>query len=241
MPKSREGLALGVGAAALVAAKFGVKAIVFAGAYFASRTAVAATVEFFNTPAEAKEMKVGFQEVSMDWDAFLKAWADSSSSTFTKWGQRIAASYTTEDEIIEIYAYRGRTFVEMAEDTLRSPVCSIPATLPAASIDLGPLPRIAGRGFARRHAGRQAWVPPVDLAVDEDAWVAFAEYLVAHDMRDVGEAVLDAANEIPVPAARACRAQGRLYSYAASHPQDRVGQVRLLDFVRSLDVLGGSS
>lgn len=240
MAKKRNVAALGIAAAAVIFSKFIIKAVAFAAAFFATQSAVS----FFTTPEEEREMKGGFEEVSEDWNGFLDVWRDSTEMTFRRWGARVAALYVTEDEVLALYGFRASLFEQVAPDPRRNVICSgmvlADSTITAEGIDLTPVTRLMGRGFARMHEGRQAWVAPVDLMQDEDAWAAFGEYAVDHGLEDVVDGLVAAADGTPMEPSEMCRLQAHLYRAARDHPQDRVGDVRLIDFVRAMDALAAN-
>lgn len=201
-------------------------------------------VRFFGSSAEELELRAGFAEVSREWDEWLEGWRDSTAASIRVWGARVAAAYTTEDELLKLYTFRAEWFAEVADDRARNAVCGGTALVDEAvevpAGELGPVPRLLGRGFARRHLGQDPWVPPLDLRKDESAWAAFADYLATHGEVELLEALTAVASGRALSDSRMCRFQSALYRLASRRSRDRIGSVRLLDFVRAIDVLGAT-
>lgn len=227
------------------AIRVGLIGLIGIAAYVGARTvsffAGRAAVEFLNSPDAEQELRAGFEEESDGWDSWTAIWADSTES-MAVWGARVSAFHLTEDEMIALYRYRSSMFGQMAADSTASALCSLGVFAGEESresidlVDASPIMRPLGRAFGRYHEGRQPWVPPVEI--DEAAWAAFAEYLdgirrgqLLDDIMNIG----DATQSDPT---RDCQAQSELYGLAAERAQDRVGAIRLIDFVRSLDALG---
>lgn len=215
-------------------------ALVGLAAYFGARTAV----EFLNSPEEMRVWRAGFEEESDGWDSWEAIWADSTTGTMAAWGARVAVFHLTEDETIELYRYRSSLFGQMPADSTAGALCSLGAFADEESLesinlaDARSIMRQMGRSFGRYHEGRQPWVPPVDLETDEAAWAAFVEYLDGISRGQLFDDILDMVDSSQPDPARDCLAQSELYSLAAERPQDRVGTIALIDFVRSLDALG---
>lgn len=222
-----------------MAAYFGVRTVSF----LAGRAAGEAAVEFLNSPEELREWRAGFEEESDGWDSWVAIWADSTTETMAVWGARVAVFHLTEDEMIGLYRYRSSMFGQMAADSTASAVCSLGAFADEESlesIDLAgavSIMRRAGRAFGRYHEGRQPWVPPVDLESDEAAWAAFVEYLDGIGRGQLVDDILNFGDSAQSDPTRDCQVQSELYGLAVERAQDRVGAIRLIDFVRSMDVL----
>ena len=157
---------------------------------------------------------------------------------------RVAVFHLTEDEAIGLYRYRSSLFGQMAADSTAGALCSLGAFADEESlesinlVDAGSITRPLGRAFGRYHEGRQPWVPPVDLETDEAAWAAFVEYLEGISRGQLFDDILNMVDSSQPDPARDCQAQSELYRLAAERPQDRVGTITLIDFVRSLYALG---
>ena len=226
-------------------------AIIIAGmAVFAGNIVVqnlfvgARAVGFLNSPEEGRELRAGFEEVSDDWNSWATIWADSTGYAFRMWGASLSPFHLTEDEVIGLYRFRASLFGQMATDSASSPFfCSggwssdeeWPESV--KPVDLASMMRTSGRVFGRYHEGRHPWVPPVDLETDEAIWVAFAEYLDGIDRGQLFYGLLDMAASIQPDPARDCRFLSELYLLASERAQDRVGAIRLIDLVRSMDAL----
>ena len=222
-----------------MAAYVGVRTVSFV----AGRAAGGAAVEFLNSPEAERELRAGFEEESDGWGSWTAIWADSTE-TMAVWGARVSAFHLTEDEMIALYRYRSSMFGQMAADSTANPLCSLGVFAGEESLesvnlaDASPIMRPLGRAFGRYHEGRQPWVPPVDLETDEAAWAAFAEYLDGISRGQLLDDILNIGDATQQDPTRDCQAQSELYGLAAERAQDRVGAIRLIDFVRSLDALG---
>ena len=211
-----------------------VKSLPFAAASFSA-------VEFLNSPEDMREWRAGFEEVSDDWDSWAAIWADSTE-TMEVWGARLPVFYFTEDEVIELYQFRSNLYGQMVADSITGAFCSLGVfadeELPESGnlVDDASIMRPLGRSFGKYHEGRQPWVPPVDLE-DEAVWVAFGEYFDGIGRGQLFNGMLDIMLAIGDPA-RGCQVQSELYRLAAKRAQNRVGAIRLIDFVRSIEALG---
>ena len=216
----------------------------YAVSFLAGRAAVGTAVEFLNSPEEEREFRAGFEEVSDGWDSWTAIWADSTTGMMAALGARVAVFHLTEDETIGLYRYRSSLFTQMAADSTAGALCSLGAFADEESlesIDLaggGSIMRRMGRSFGRYHEGRQPWIPPVDLETDEAAWNAFVEYLDGIGRGQLFDDVLNMGDAMQPDRTRDCQVQSELYGLAAERAQDRVGGIRLIDFVRSMDALG---
>ena len=201
-------------------------------------------MEFLNSPEEMREWRAGFEEESDGWDSWAAIWADSTTGTMAEWGARVAVFHLTEDETIGLYRYRSSLFGQMAADSTAGAFCSLGAFADEESLesinlaDAGSIMRRTGRSFGRYHEGRQPWVPPVDLETDEAAWAAFVEYLEGISRGQLFDDILSMVDSSQPDPTRDCQVQSELYGLAAERAQDRVGAIRLIDFVRSMDALG---
>ncbi len=223
-----------------MAAYIGVRTVSF----FSGRAAVGAAVEFLNSPEEERELRAGFDEESDGWDSWAAIWADSTE-TMAVWGARVAVFHLTEDELTGLYQYRSAMFGQMAADSVASPLClgvgafTGEESLESVSlVDASSIMRLTGRAFGRHHEGRQPWVPPVDLETADAAWMAFFEYLEGTSRGYLLDGLANIGDAIQSDPARDCQVQSELYGLAVERAQDRIGAIRLIDFVRSMDALG---
>ena len=216
----------------------------YAVSFIAGRAAVGVAVEFLNSPEEEREFRASFEEESDGWDSWSAIWADSTTGTMAGWGARVAVFHLTEDETIGLYRYRSSLLGRMAADSTAGALCFLGAFADEESLEsidragAGSIIRPLGRAFGRHHEGGQPWVPPVDLATDEAAWTAFAEYLDGIGRGQLFDDMLNIGDAIQPDPTRDCQVQSELYGLAAERAQDGVGAVRLIDFVRSMDALG---
>lgn len=236
MDTKRSALTVGLVAVAAVAGKFALKALgIGAGVFLAS-----STLGFMGTEEVERQMRAGFEEVSPEWRGFVREWQDSSEATFRKWGARVVVEHLNEMELREMYALRGEMFERIAPDPTQNGICGVD---PSGDVDFERLGleravTLTGRAFGRRHAAEAVWQPPIDLETDQQGWLDFARFLDASNSRHVLDAFIAASEGQAVPDEQFCRAQARLYSMAAATPDQRVGRVRLLDMVRSIEYLG---
>ena len=166
----------------------------------------------------------------------------------------MAVAYTTDDELIEIYAFRADLFQRIEQDPSFNSVCGVGAVAEGptnafgmpidtddfdAKVNLILIERTLGRAWGRSHIGRAPWMSTVDLGTDEDAWDSFVEYLFAEELDHVFDALADIGEGVLISNERSCRAQADLYSIASERPNDWIvkGRVRLLDFMRAYEML----
>ena len=212
-------------------------------AYVGVRTVSFFAGEFLNSPEETRELRAGFEEESDGWDSWAAIWADSTEA-MAVWGARVSAFHLTEDEMIALYRYRSSMFGQVAADSTASALCSLgvfageEALESVNLVDASSIMRPLGRAFGRYHEGRQPWVPPVNLETDEAAWAAFVEYLDGISRGQLFDDILNIGDATQSDPTRDCQVQSELYGLAAERAQDRVGAIRLIDFVRSMDALG---
>jgi hypothetical protein len=242
MSRSRNILTAGAVAVAVIFGKTLLKALPFTAAFFASQSVAG----LFNTPEEARDMQAGFEKVAPgEWDAWLTMWKDSTNLTFRKWGARVAAEYTSDEEFITVYRERAHLFESIRDDPTMNRMCSATAlsdaSLDMARIDVTAVARLMGRNFARHHVGMEPWKPVVDLGIDQDAWADFAQYLDAHGLEIVLDALIDMAEGREVANSHFCSVQATLYQAAADSPNDLIGNVRFIDFMRSVELFGLSA
>ena len=236
-------MAIGAGAAALVFGKSVVKALAFGTGFLVARSGAG----FLGTPEMEKELRAGFREVSQDWTGWKKQWQDSTAPVFRRWGARIAAEYLTEAELLELYGRRADLFESIANDAALNPMCGMNAVTETqtksdySKVNMKGVHLLMGRGFARRHTGVAAWTAPVRLEDDQNAWAAFAEFLQRRDAQEVLDVFSSLAEGRTVPNQAGCLAQAKIYRLASTSPDAMVGNVRLFDFVRAIDLLGSKA
>lgn len=185
-------------------------------------------------------MREGFKEISSDWDAFADRWAFVDPLTFDSLENEALIMYSTEAELRDIYRFRGDFYEQLASDSVRNVACGPRRTLEDVRSLLGELRteanmRQVGRSLARQHEGSAPWTPPVPIPIDERHRDAFTQYLVEAGLTDVARTFTAASEGGDVTDEALCVAQGALYTLAADHPDDRVGDLRLFDYVRSLE------
>lgn len=188
---------------------------------------------------EISELKAGFREVSPDIERWMRMWNDSTVAAGHRWSARVAVEYTTEAEVLEIYRFRSERFAQVAHDPSLNAACGGNATDDMLKgLNATPIMRTIGRGFARRHEGHAPWVPPVDLETDERAWNGFADYLSQNGLEDVLDMMLGYADGTTLSNPFVCNTISDLYRVVVRRPDQPVGGVRLVDFVRALDLYG---
>lgn len=199
-----------------------------------------ASIGLFQHIQHVRVMRDGFEEISSDWDAFADQWAFADPMAFDALESQAMTMHSTEEELRRIYRFRGDFYQRLAKDSVRNVACGPQRTIGDVIKLLEDLRteanmRQVGRSLARQHEGFVPWTPPVDLPVDERYRDALVQYLVEADLSHVARTVTALAEGRNVTNEALCIYQGILYTLAADQPDDRVGDLRLFDYVRTLE------
>lgn len=190
-----------------------------------------------------KEMQAGFEDVSPgEWDKWTESITDIDPGRMLRWTARAVMEHTTDTELIDILSWRASTFRSIAHDPTARRACSLTPLrdgLPDMSaFDLRPVARIMGRAIARDVRGDVPWRSPVDLESDEGAWEALGTYMADRGRLLYIERLLILADGGTLDDRTSCLWQAELYDMAVRSPDDRIGSVTLLEFVRAMELLG---
>lgn len=236
--KSSKGFAAAlIAGAAVVLGNVGATAI----GYFGGNAAVRAGITYL-ADDDLRDFKAGFEDVSAEaWDSWIRVWEDSSETTMRKHAARAAMQYSTKGELLALFRQREQVFRWLAEVPGAGPVCAdgvnanIDVDLSEANFEMPN--RQVGRVLAREHEGYPAWSPPIDLLRDEAAWQDFGAYLSQSGRGDLLDGLIRS-GEANADQQTTCNVMADLYALVANHPDDNIGSLNLLEFVRSMDMAG---
>jgi hypothetical protein len=225
--------------AAIVSVLLGAAAV-HAIAYQGSYPPPDRVVGLFAASEHVDNMRAGFEEVSSDWHSFAKIWAFADPMVFDSLENEAMIRFSTMDELREIYRFRATYYEAVAGDASRNSACGLHRPLEDVLHILDDLRtesnvRQVGRALARQHESYPAWRPPTELPLGDAEREAFRAYVDNTDINDL-RVVLDAvAQGKSVSNEAMCLAQAAIYLRAADRPNDVVGDLRLFDYVRSLE------
>lgn len=196
--------------------------------------------------SEWEEFRVGFQEVSEDLEGWYEGARHLGRTDLQVMIARSIARWATDEELLEVYRFRSGFFAEIADDPSRNPACAFdglwndqaryPGQFPEA---MTPYLRVAGRSMARMHTEATPWEPELDLLDAERAWQDFVDHFDGQGLDYVIDALLqEEEGEGDIDRESQCLVQATLYGETAARPNLPIGDGRLLDFVRDLEILG---
>lgn len=190
-----------------------------------------------------KEMQAGFDDVSpAAWDKWTESITHIDPGRMLRWTARAVMEHTTDAELIDVLSWRASTYRSIAHDPATSRACSLSPVRDGladmSAFDLRPVARIMGRAIARDVRGDVPWRSAVDLESDEAVWEALGTYMAERGRLLFIERLLILADGGTLDDRTSCLWQAELYDMAARSPDDRIGSVTLLEFVRAMELLG---
>jgi hypothetical protein len=199
-------------------------------------------VGLFEHIQHVRVMREGFQEISADWDAFANQWAFADPVAFDAHEREAMVLHSTEEELRDLYTFRASFYERLAADSVRNVACGPDRTIFDVMMILADLRteanmRQVGRALARQHEGGGPWNPPVPVPTADEHRDAFLQYLLDTGETEVAEILSAGSERAAVTDADLCRAQSLVFARAANRPNDRVGELRVFDYVRSLEAL----
>lgn len=149
--------------------------------------------------------------------------------------------HTTAEEFLRVLAWREDIFRRIADDPVARESCglrSMPERADGSSLDFQPISAILDRALARDLAGEALWSPPASFAANGRAMGREFAYYLHENGHDQVLAPFVKLAEGRLEESEVCTWLADLYAVAIEAPEDRIGDMTMLDVVRVLELAG---